>query len=394
MSVSSAILPPMTSRKPITTARIHESRYRLSKGLARKVILNLDLSEIDSFGANRCTPPLPVLTEFGDQPLHRFRLPRGRFDAVRLARDFASRIVRSDTMPGGDLESDEQDGWRSILFHFKRFGAWLHYENGAVSTYAGTRRKAIRLALKMEKYQLKEKESGGKFHLISNGGMGIETECVTLDVDTILSDEDLCLHYGPDAPQWFGDFERKITEKKTGLSIFQSIPGCGKTTALRHILGKLKKTHVAYYVPPSAVDVIASSSFVSFWSSQQNQHKGKQFILILEDAEQALLARSGGAGASLVSSLLNLTSGMLGDFVRLQVLATINCRYEEIDSALTRPGRLLAYRDFPLIGHDRAHRLAAKLGRTLPPKTEYTLAQIYNGDAAYQQESKIIGFAA
>jgi hypothetical protein len=385
----------MTSRKPITTARVHRSKYhRLIKGLHRKVLLNLDLSEIDSFGANRCTPPLPVLTEFGDQPLHRFRLPRGRFDAARLAKDFASRIVRSDSMPGGDTDDEEQDGWRSILFHFKGFGAWLHFENGSVSTYAGTRLKAMRLALKMEKYLLREKETGGKFHLISNGGMGIETECVTLDAETVLSDEDLCLHYGPDAPQWFADFERKITEKKTGLSIFQSIAGCGKTSAIRHLLGKLKKTHVAYYVPPSAVDVIASSSFVSFWSNQQSQHKGKQFISILEDAEQAMLARSGGAGASLVSSLLNLTSGMLGDFVRLQVLATINCRYEEIDSALTRPGRLLTYREFPLIGHERAHRLATKLGRSLLPKSEYTLAEIYNGEAPHHQKSKIIGFAA
>jgi hypothetical protein len=85
---------------------------------------------------------------------------------------------------------------------------------------------------------------------------------------------------------------------------------------------------------------------------------------------------------------------MLGDFVRLQVLATINCRYEEIDRALTRPGRLLAYREFPLIGHERAHRLATKLGRSLLPKSEYTLAEIYNGDAPHHQESKIIGFAA
>jgi len=53
---------------------------------------------------------------------------------------------------------------------------------------------------------------------------------------------------------------------------------------------------VAYYVPPSAVDVIASSSFVGFWANQQIQHRGKQFILILEDAEQALLARSGEPG--------------------------------------------------------------------------------------------------
>lgn len=385
----------MKTKPPLATAGIHRSKNRPSKKHVRKVMMNIDLAETEAFGADRHTPPLPVLMEFGCDPLHRFRLPRGRFDVARLAKECASRIFRSDCMPASKTDSEGDEGWKSILFHFKIFGAWLHYDGyGGFSTYAATHRKAMRLALKLERYSLPEQETGGTFHLISSSGMGIETESVTLGVDTMLSDEDLSLHYGPDAPQWFVDFETKITEKKTGISIFQSIPGCGKTSAIRHLLGKLKKTHVAYYVPPSAVDVIASSSFVSFWSNQQTQHKGKQFILILEDAEQALLARSGGSGASLVSSLLNLTSGMLGDFVRLQVLATINCRYEEIDSALTRPGRLLAYRDFPLIAHERAQRLASKLGHTLPPKKEYTLAEIYNGDAPQQESSKIIGFAA
>lgn len=386
----------MTSRKTHLTAGVHNSqRHRLLKRHG-KVILNLDLGETPAFGGDRSTPPLPVLVVFGSAALHRFSLPRARFDIDRLARDCASRIVRSDSSQGcRGADHGEQDGWTNILFHFKGYGAWLHYDGHCgFSTYASTRRKAMRLALRLERYHLPEKESGGTFHLISNSGMGIETETVTLDADTILSDEDLSLHYGEDAPDWFGDFQRKITERKTGLSIFQSVPGCGKTSAIRHLLGALRKTHVAYYVPPSAVDVIASSSFVGFWANQQIRHRGKQFILILEDAEQALLARSGGAGASLVSSLLNLTSGMLGDFVRLQVLATINCRFEDIDAALRRPGRLLAHREFPLIPHDRARKLAAKHGRTLSPKKEYTLAEIYNADAAPAQDSRIIGFAA
>ena len=386
----------MTSRNTRLTAGVHYSRRHHLLRRHRKVMLNLDLGETPAFGGDRSTPPLPVLAEFGSDPLHRFALPRARFDVDRLAKDCASRIVRSDSSQGcRGADHGEQDGWRSILFHFKGYGAWLHYDgHGGFSTYASTRRKAMRLALKLERYHLPEKESGGTFHLISNSGMGIETESVTLDADTILSDEDLRLHYGDDATDWFADFQRKITEKKTGLSIFQSVPGCGKTTAIRHLLGVLRKSHVAYYVPPSAVDVIASSSFVGFWANQQIHHRGKQFILILEDAEQALLARSGGVGASLVSSLLNLTSGMLGDFVRLQVLATINCRFEDIDPALRRPGRLLAYREFPLIAYDRARKLAAKHIRTLPPKNEYTLAEIYNADAAPVQDPRIIGFAA
>jgi hypothetical protein len=384
----------MKSCKPTLTAGVHRSHKTPGSKHIRKVMLSLDLAESDAFGADRCTPPLPVLTAFGDDPLHRFHLPRGRFDIARLAREFSSRIVRSDSGHSMDPSGEEQGGWRTVLFHLKGYGAWLHYENGSINTYAATRRKAMLLALKMERYLLKEKPTGGSFHLISNCGGMIDTEKVELDADTILSDEDLMLHYGPDAPDWFRDFQKKLTDNKTSLNIFQGVPGVGKTSAIRHLLGVLKKTHRAYYVPPSAVDVIASSSFVGFWQSQQIQHRGKQFLLIIEDAEQALLARSGGSGASLVSSALGLTSGLLGDFVRINVLASINCRYDDIDSALKRPGRLLCYKEFPLIGHERAQRLAAKIGRTLPPKKEYTLAEIYHSDAAPEQDARIIGFAA
>ena len=39
-----------------------------------------------------------------------------------------------------------------------------------------------------------------------------------------------------------------------------------------------------------------------------------------------------------VSAILNLSDGMLADFLRLQIICTINCTAADIDSALMRPG--------------------------------------------------------
>lgn len=387
----------MKSNKPVTTVGIHLSTARPSKKRVRKVMLNLDLAETDAFGADTCTPPLPVLTAFADGPLHRFSLPRGRFDIDRLARQFASRIVRSDSRMAGKADED-QEGWRSVLFHLKGYGAWLLYENGKICTYAPTRRKAMLLALKMERYLLKDKETGGSFELISFDGGTIDTETVTLGMETILDDRILSLHYGDDFPDWSREYEQLITAKKSGLSILDGPPGTGKSSYIRHLMGRLKSTHRFFFVPPGVIDVVSNSSFVSFWSRQQMSHKGRQFVLVLEDAEAALMKR-GGDNHSLVSSLLSVTDGLLGDFLKLQVICTINCKYQDIDPALRRAGRLVCSYHFPRLSYSRACHIASQIGRPIPGKEEffegdYSLAELYNAAQTDHRENKIIGFAA
>jgi hypothetical protein len=387
----------MKSKLPVVTLDLNRNKTTFSHH-RRKVMMNIDLADIDSWGADPITPPLPVLAHYGADPLHRFALPRGRFDIERLTRQFASRIVRSDCRMAGKSDPEDHGGWKSVLFHFKAYGAWLHYERGTISTYAASRRKAMLLALKMERYLLKDKDSGGSFELISVENGSIDTETVSLGVETILDDRILSLHYGEDFPDWSREFEQLIAAKKSGLSILDGPPGNGKSSYIRHLMGKLKSTHRFYFVPPGAIDVISNSSFVSFWSRQQQYHKGKQFVLILEDAEAALMKR-GGDNHSLVSSTLSVTDGLLGDFLRLQVIATLNCKYQDIDPALRRPGRLLAHRHFPRLSYSRACHLASEIGRPIPGKEEffdgdYSLAEIYNAAPSQHQENKIIGFAA
>ena len=387
----------MKSKLPVVTLDLNRNKTTFSRH-RRKVMMNIDLADIDSWGADPITPPLPVLAHYGADPLHRFTLPRGRFDIARLTKEFASRIVRSDSRTKGGDESEGQGGWKSVLFHFKAYGAWLHYENGCFSTYASTHRKALLLALKLQRYHLMEAETGGSFELISVENGMIDTETVSLGVSTILEDHILSLHYGEDFPAWCTDYEGRITSKKSGLSILDGPPGTGKSSCIRHLMGKLKSTHRFYFVPPGAIDVVSNSSFVSFWSRQQQHHKGKQFVLILEDAEAALMRRAAD-NHSLVSSLLNVTDGLLGDFLRLQVICTINCKYQDIDPALRRPGRLVAHRHFPRLSYSRACHLASEIGRPIPSKEEffdgdYSLAEIYNAAPSQHQENKIIGFAA
>jgi ATP-dependent 26S proteasome regulatory subunit len=81
-----------------------------------------------------------------------------------------------------------------------------------------------------------------------------------------------------------------------------------------------------------------------------------------------------------VSSILNLTDGMLGDFLGLQIICTINCRVSDIDQALLRPGRLIAHRKFERLNPAQAARLASQLGKSLPQREDYSLAEVFSGE--------------
>jgi hypothetical protein len=59
-----------------------------------------------------------------------------------------------------------------------------------------------------------------------------------------------------------------------------------------------------------------------------------------------------------------------------------------------RPGRLVAHRIFPRLGAAEARRIAAKFGRQLPLRQDYSLAEIFNADERQEPEKPRIGFAA
>ena len=78
-----------------------------------------------------------------------------------------------------------------------------------------------------------------------------------------------------------------------------------------------------------------------------------------------------------VSAILNLSDGMLADFLRLQIICTINCSAGDIDPALLRPGRLVCHRVFGRLDYAQAARLAESLGRQLPQARDYSLAEVF-----------------
>jgi hypothetical protein len=151
------------------------------------------------------------------------------------------------------------------------------------------------------------------------------------------------------------------------------------------------ETHRFYFIPPSSMDMLSNPKFIGFWAKERSYHADKQLAVILEDADAALMTR-GSDNRDEVSAILNLTDGMLGDFLSLQIICSINCPIADIDQALLRPGRLIANRRFERLTADQAERLALHLGKELSQKEDYSLAEIFSEAVEPVSSKRRMGF--
>lgn len=160
---------------------------------------------------------------------------------------------------------------------------------------------------------------------------------------------------------------------ESGLVLFHGDPGTGKTSYLKHLLHTIGNKKLIY-MPPDLTEHLSSPGFITFMMSEATNS-----ILLIEDAENVLRHREAG-GNQAVSNILNLSDGILGDVLKLQIVCTFNSKLDEIDPALLRPGRCIAEYRFEKLAEDRACALMAKLhGEAVEfePK-DMTLAEVFN----------------
>jgi len=349
----------------------------------------IDLGQVPSFTTNYLgNAPLPVLAAYGASPMHRFLLQREEWEHDRILADKGPRILRSDR--GESMRGLE---WRDVIID-EGAGVFIHIDNGRLSSFAPDLEKAKASAHAFrEAYARPRNSAKGCYHLITNSGDNIDTEVVELSGSLSLDAENLDLHYGAGFSKWTDSYVEKLSQKNSGLTVFEGPPGTGKTSYLRHLMFLLKDTHRFYFIPPANAAVLSNPEFIGFWSQQHAAHPSLRFVCVLEDAEGALMTR-GTDNRRQVGAILNITDGLLADFLRLHIVCSINCKSTEIDPAFMRPGRLIAHHVFSRMDSAAAHRIAAKAERILPLQADYSLAEIFNADPVENRSRPRIGFAA
>lgn len=180
---------------------------------------------------------------------------------------------------------------------------------------------------------------------------------------------DIGLNYGEGFESVSEKMIKSLHENSSGLYMLHGRPGTGKTTYIRYLASILKKDVI--FFPTSFVDEITNPSILSLLKKKQD------CVMILEDAEKALTKRHLSDQPSLVSTLLNMTDGILGDVLKLNVIVTYNCDRQDIDEALLRKGRLKAEYSFQGLSEKQAAKLIKKLDIDIKPEDNMTLADIY-----------------
>lgn len=165
-----------------------------------------------------------------------------------------------------------------------------------------------------------------------------------------------------------------LSDDKSGVHIFHGVPGSGKSTYIKYLINNVDKKFI--YCPSSVTFQLSDPNFIKLMARQ-----GEGCILIIEDAEEALIGQ-GSSRNSAVSNLLNLSDGIIGDALRIQIIATFNTEFKNIDPAILRKGRLLSLYEFKELGVEKAQNLLTSLGSKDIITSPMTLADIYNYNSA------------
>jgi len=251
----------------------------------------------------------------------------------------------------------------------------------------------------LNKFIVKD-ENKTKVHLFIKNQYGDYTfEPIAVNLPT---DLDLGLSYGKEFVKIDKTIKDRLYEKPNGLFMFHGPPGTGKTTYIKYLASVINRDFI--YIPTTMIE-----NFTSDPNCLHTLIQKPNSVIILEDAEKAILKRHGdGMDSSAVSSLLNLSDGILSDILKTSVIVTYNCPKQDIDDALKRKGRLQAEYEFGPLSIDDAKKLAKHL--KYPKKfidekitDAMTICEVYNlekevelyvGDKKKKpkDEQRIVGF--
>lgn len=227
-----------------------------------------------------------------------------------------------------------------------------------------------------------EKEKDYEINIISLSGQQLDLKTLAIKPTHL----DIDLYYNNDFKIIDALIrERLAKENDKGIVLLHGLPGTGKTTYLRYLIGNLKKK--VMFVSPSVAGNLMNPEFMDLLLDNPNT------VLVIEDAENIIMDRKYSSHSS-VSNLLNISDGLLSDCLNVQIICTFNSNIGLVDNALLRKGRLIARYEFEKLSIEKAVALSNHLGLKNVVKRPMTLAEITNPEDNYQEPTKtnVIGF--
>ena len=235
----------------------------------------------------------------------------------------------------------------------------------------------------MKQFKEKQRQKPLEINLISRGRSGLELKSLEVKRTKL----NLDLFYEDDFKETDELIRKRLNKKNDkGIVLLHGLPGTGKTSYLRFLIGKIKKR--VLFLSPTVADNLMNPEFIQLLIDNPNA------VLIIEDAENIIMDRKYNSGAS-VSNLLNISDGLLADFLNVQLICTFNSSLTLIDSALMRKGRLIAKYEFGKLNIEKAQRLSDHFGFDTLINKPMTIAEIANQNEkseSINERIEVIGF--
>lgn len=283
------------------------------------------------------------------------------------------------------LEKDSRLAEEDDIYYFLR---------GERMLYIDTNRDAISLLFLGEADELITelheagarlgKEQADKFYinLIGRAYNGFHLD----QMEIKRTDRPLSLHYNDDfLPIHHRILKRLNIKNDKGIVLLHGKPGTGKTSYIRYLIGQVDKDVI--FLPPAMAGALTEPGLISILTENPNS------IFVIEDAENILVGRDQNKNSP-VSTLLNISDGLLADCLNIQIICSFNTDLSNIDRALLRKGRLIAKYNFEELSLAKSRSLGEHLNYPAAITRPMVLSELYHPeDLDYSKPQKqAIGF--
>lgn len=220
---------------------------------------------------------------------------------------------------------------------------------------------------KIKKYK-NEPKLISKIHIITKNHYGFGLKEFPISKVKV----DIRLNYGEEFEEKNKFILKSLKDNnKSGIIMLDGLPGTGKSTYIKYLTNKVDKKFI--FFPSNMAEELMTPGFIDFMLNQ------RESILVIEDAEKIIRSREMN-NSSAISNLLNVSDGILGDLLKIKIIATHNTKREKIDEALLRKGRLIAEHEFNKLPVQSVKKLFEKLKIKYQESdlVEMSLTDVYN----------------